>query len=86
MWLQWCIYCCEGRISVADNNLANRVNKKLTFKNNAPCRSYISKINNIFIGNAEDLDIIMPMHNLLEYSNNYSMTSGSLGNHYRVFN
>ena len=33
--------------------------------------------------NAEDLDIFMPMYNLLEYSQNYSMTLGSLWNYYR---
>ena len=48
-------------------------NKKLTFTNNAPFRSYISKINNTFIDNAEDLDLVMLMHNLLEYSDNYFM-------------
>ena len=58
-------------------------NKKLTFKNSAPFQSCISKINNTFIDNAEDLDIVMPMYNLLEYSDNYSMTSGSLWNYYR---
>ena len=42
----------------------------LIFKNNAPFRSCISKINNTFIDNAEDLDIVMPMYSLLEYSNN----------------
>ena len=47
-------------------------------KNNAPLLWCISKINNTFIDNAEDLDIVMPMYNLLEYSGNYSMTSGSL--------
>ena len=41
------------------------------------------KINNTFIDNAEDLDIAMPMYNLLEYSGNYFMTSGSLWNYYR---
>ena len=46
--------------------------------NNAPFRSCISKINSTLIDNAEDLDIVMPMYNLLEYSQNYSMTSGSL--------
>ena len=51
---------------------------KLTFKNNAPFRSCVSKINNTFISNAENLDIAMPRYNLLEYSDNYSMTSGSL--------
>ena len=46
-------------------------------------RSGISKINNTFIDNAEDLDIVMPMYNLLEYSDNYSITSRSLWNFYR---
>ena len=36
----------------------------------------MSKYNNVFIDKAEDLDIVMPMHNLLEYSDNYSITSG----------
>ena len=58
-------------------------NKKLTFKNNAPLRSCISKINNTFVDNAENLDIVIPMYNLLEYSDNYSMTSGSMWNYYR---
>ena len=39
------------------------------------------KINNTFIDNADDLDIVVPMYNLLEYDNNYSMTSGSLWNY-----
>ena len=43
---------------------------KNLFKNNAQFRSCISKINNTFIDNAEDLDIVLPMYNLLEYSNN----------------
>ena len=40
-------------------------------------------MNNTLIENSEDLDIIMLMYNLLEYSQNYSMTSGSLWNYYR---
>ena len=51
--------------------------------NNAPFISCISKINNTLIDNAEDLDIVIPMYNLLEYSENHSMTSGSLWNYYR---
>ena len=35
----------------------------------------IIKINNAFVDNAEDLDITMPMYNLLEFSDNYSMIS-----------
>ena len=41
----------------------------------------LSKINNTFIDNAEDLDIVIPMYNLLEYSDNYFMMSGSLQNY-----
>ena len=73
----------KGKITVTGKNNDNRVNKKLVFKNNAPFRSCIWKINNTFIDNAEDLDIVMPMYNLLEYSDNYSVTSGSLWNYYR---
>ena len=51
-------------------------NRFLAFENNAPFTSCISKINNILIDNAEDLDILMPMYNLLEYSKNYRKTTG----------
>ena len=74
----------KGKATVEeDDDDDKKRNKKLTFKNNALFRSCISKINNTFIDNAEDLDIVMPMYNLLEYSDNYSMTSGSLWNYYR---
>ena len=63
-------------ITVIDSNDVNW-NKKLAFKNNSPFISYISKVNNTFIDHAEDLDIVMPMYNLLEYSKNYSETTGS---------
>ena len=43
-------------------------NRFLAFKNNAPFTNCISKINNVLIDNAEDLDIVMLMYNLLEYS------------------
>ena len=67
-----------------NTNDAKRRNKKLIFKNNAPVRSCISKINITLIDNAaEDLDITIPIYNLLEYSENYSMTSGSLWNYYK---
>ena len=54
--------------------------KKLSFKNNAPFRSCISEISNTFIDNTGDLDIVMLIYNLLEYRENYSMTSGCLWN------
>ena len=53
------------------------------FKNNTPFTNCISKINNVLIDNVEDLDIVMPMYNLLEYSKNYSKTTGSLWNYYK---
>ena len=57
---------------------ANNINKKVIFKNCAPFTNCISKINNTQIDNAEYIDIVMPMYNLIEYSDNYSKTSGSL--------
>ena len=72
----------KGRITVTDPNDAN-YDKKLAFKNNAPFTSCISKINNTLFDNAEDLDIVMPMYNLLEYSKNYRKTTGGLWNYYR---
>ena len=73
----------KGRIKVKGTNNTNRRNEKLTFKKNAPFRSCISKINNTFVDNTEDFEIIMPMYNQLEYSDNYSMASRSLWNYYR---
>ena len=60
--------------TIPDNNAYD---EKLAFKNNAMFVSCISKINNTLIDNAEDLDIAMPMYNLLEYSKNYSKATGS---------
>ena len=70
------------RITVTGSDNANRRNKKLTFKNDVPFRSCISKLNNTFIDNSEDLDIVILIYNLLEYSDNYSMASGILWNSY----
>ena len=72
----------EGTINVTDPNNAN-YDKKLAFKNNAPFISCISKINNTLISNAEDLDIVMPIYNLLEYSKNCRKTTGGYWNYYR---
>ena len=43
----------------------------------------MSRINNTEIDNAKDIDIVMPMYNLIEYSDNYSKTSGSLFQHFK---
>ena len=69
-------------ITAENTNANNESNKVLTFRNNKSFRSSASKINITFIENAEDLDIVMPMCNLFQYSNNYSMTSEILWNYY----
>ena len=61
----------------------DRKNRPLILKYNAPFISCITKINNELIEDAEDLDIVIPMYNLLEYSKNYRKTIGSLYNYYR---
>ena len=71
-----------GIINGAENEI-NRRNRPLILKNYAPFVSCITKINNELIEDAENLDIVMPMYNLLEYSKNYRKTIGSLYNYYR---
>ena len=62
----------KGNISVNNNAAgANNTNKKVIFKNCASFTNCISKINNTQIDNAEYIDIVMPMYNLIEYSDNY---------------
>ena len=73
----------KGKITVTNPNDNVNFNKELTLKNNAPFISCISKINGELVENAEDLDIVMPMYNLPEYSKNFEKTSGSLFNYYR---
>ena len=72
----------KGNITVnntADDGAAeNYTNKKVIFKNCAPFTNCLSKINNSQIDNAEYIDIVMPMYNLIEYSDNYPKTLGSL--------
>ena len=53
-------------------------NRFSAFKNNTPFTNCISKINNVLIDKAVDLDVVMPMYNLLEYSVNYRKTTESL--------
>ena len=68
----------KGNISVNNtagaNADANNTNKKVIFKNCAPFTNCISKINNTQVDNAKDIDIVMPMYNVKEYSDNYSKT------------
>ena len=72
----------EGKITVADPH-NDACDKKLAFKNNVPFTKCITKINNTFIDNAEDLDVVMSMFNLIEYCKNYRKSIGSSWNYYR---
>ena len=79
----------KGRITITgagDDAPARQLdekNKGVTFKNCAPFTKCISRINNTDIDNAQDIDIVMPMYNLTEYSDSYSKTSGSLWQYYK---
>ena len=72
----------KGIISVnntaADGATVNINNKKVIFKNCAPFTNCRNEINNTQIDNAKDIDIVIPMYNLIEYSDNYAKTTGSL--------
>ena len=65
------------------NNIRDKKNRPLIIKNNARFVSCITRINGELIGDADDLDIVMSMYNLLEYSKNYRKTIGLLYNYYR---
>ena len=72
----------KGEITVTNPDNAKR-NKAVAFKNNAPLINCISKINVVQTDNAEGLDVVIPVYNLLEYSKNYRKTTGTLWNYYR---
>ena len=65
-----------GNITATPNNNATQG----VFKNCAPFKDCRTEINDIFVDGAEHINITMPMYNLIEYSDNYSDTSGSLWN------
>ena len=58
----------EAEVAVGGGN--NNIQE--VFKNCAPFTNYINEINNTKIDNAKNIDIVIPMYNLIEYSNNYS--------------
>ena len=74
----------KGTITITgagDDDAAKRLeeqNKGVIFKDCSPFTKYISRINNTDIDNAQDIDIVIPMFNLIEHSDNYSNKSGSL--------
>ena len=79
----------KGTITIAgagddeEARQADERNKDLVFKNCAPFTSCIREINNTQVGNAKEIDIVMPMYNFIEYNDNYVKTSGSLWQYYR---
>ena len=72
----------KGTISVNNTAAAgaavNNNDKKVIFKNCAPFTNCISEINNMQIDSAKDIDIVMSMYNLMEYSDSYAKATGSL--------
>ena len=69
-------------ITTGRPNNAKR-NKSVAFKNNAPFIHCISKLNDVIVDNAEDLDVVMLLYNLLEYSKSYRKATEMLWNYYR---
>ena len=78
----------KGTITITgagDHDAAKQLgerNKDVIFKKFAPFTKWIRRINNTDINNAPDIDIVMPMYNLIEYSDNYAKASGSLYQYY----
>ena len=79
----------KGTITVDDTSdagaAANNTNKRLIFKICAPFSNCISEINNTQIDNAKDVDIVMPMYNVIEYSDNYSKHLEAYGNIVKIY-
>ena len=79
----------KGKITItgSGNDAAHRQaderDKGVGFKNCAPFTSCKSDINNIDIDYCHEIDIVMPMYSLIEYSDNYAKTSGSFWQYYR---
>ena len=76
----------KGTITVPNRGIAaasNNRNKNVIFKNCAPFTDCISEINNKVRDDAKDIDVVMPMYNLIEYSDNYLKRFGSLWQNYR---
>ena len=62
---------------------AEEINKEVIFKNCAPFTECTSNINNTQISNTKDMNAVIPLYNLIEYSDNYSNTSGNIWQYYR---
>ena len=77
----------QGTVTVpntaAAGSTVNNTDKKVIFKNCAPCTDCIAEINNTQADDAQKTDVVMPMYKLIDYSNAYPKTSGSLWQYYR---
>ena len=73
----------KGTITVTERCNTSRKNSPLAFKSNASFISCISKIINMLIDNAKDLDVVTPMYNLIKSNTNFRNTRGNLWNDYR---
>ena len=79
----------KGTITIAgagNNDAARQADERdkgVIFKNCAPFIKCINRINSTEIDNAKDIDIVMPINNLTEQSDNHSKTSGSLWQYYK---
>ena len=87
----WCIYSdvyiiIKGTITVPNTGTAaapNNRNKKVILKDCALFTDCISEINNTETDHAKDTDVVMPMYNLIRYSDNYLKTFGNLWQYYK---
>ena len=69
----------KGNMTLKGDADANKMNKIVAFKINAPFINCILKINSVQIDNSKDLDVVLPMYNLLEYSKNYKKQHAPCG-------
>ena len=92
VWSNLCDYrdtyiLVKGTITVPNTAAVvaavNNTGKKVIFKNCTPFTDCITTINNTQVDAAQKIDIVMPMNNLIEYSDTYSKKSGSLWQYYR---
>ena len=76
-------YFVVKRTAIVTDTANAKRKKSVAFKSNVPSINCISKINGVQVKNTGDLDVVMSMYNLLEYSKNYRKTTGSLRNYHR---
>ena len=80
---------CKWTITIpntaASGAAVNNTNKKVIFKNCAPFTNCITEINNTQVDGAQDIDIVMPMYNLMEYTLRCLMNGGGTLINFSIF-